>query len=239
MECGLNDERYGFFFRRQLYAWSRDPNLSPDLAQVVIQVCSEVLALTHPEQALVRLHHIVRRHPGTATGEAARDALRKLVDSDRRLYRRLLARVTDDLMKDTARDVALFLELAAPDRLIQPPPLISDAAVGAQLRTGWTAVLGGLSSPDCTHPVRTWLAAAHEDNQYRELLLTVLVEADEGQGDQLSRLYVIARDWAHAPGECQQERIGIANRLKHMIDSVLGIDFTELDPRDRAEGISP
>ncbi|MGH3431060.1 MAG: hypothetical protein ACRDQZ_26400, partial [Mycobacteriales bacterium] len=221
VECGLNDERHGLFFRRQLYAWSRDPNLSPDLAQVVIQVCSEVLALTHPEQALVRLHHIARRHLGEP-GEAARAALLMLIDRDRRLYRRLLDRVTDGLMKGTARDPALFVELAAPDRLTRTPPLIADAAVRAQLSTGWTAVLGGSSSSECTHPVRTWLAAAREDDWYRECLLTVLVEAGEGRFELLSRLHVMARDWAHVPGECQQERINIADRLDEMIDSALG-----------------
>ncbi|MGH3854644.1 MAG: hypothetical protein ACRDR6_14325 [Pseudonocardiaceae bacterium] len=236
VECGLNDERHGLFFRKQLYTWSIDINLLSDLAQVVVQVCAEVLALTHPEQALVRLHHITRRHSGTA-GEAARDALLELVDSDRRLYRCLLARVTEGLMKDTARDLALFCELAAPDRLTRTPPLIEDAAVRAHLSTGWSAVLGGLSSPECAHPVRTWLAAAHENDQYRELLLTVLVE---GSGvDQLSCLYVVARDWAHSPGECRQERTGIADRLKGMIDSVLGIDSTEFDLRDRTEGTTP
>ncbi|MBV8541121.1 MAG: hypothetical protein JO364_07820 [Pseudonocardiales bacterium] len=238
VERGLNDERHDVFFRRQLYIWSVDPNLGPDLAQVVVQMCAEVLALTHPEQALVRLHHITRRHSGTA-GEAARDALLKLIDRDRRLYRRLLDRVTDDLMTDIARDLPLFLELAAPDRLTRTPPLIADAAVRVQLSTGWTAVLGGLSLPGCAHPVRTWLAAAREDDRYRERLLTVLVEAGEGRWDLLSRLHVIARDWAHEPEGRQEERVSIADRLKNMIDSALGIDFAGLDLRDRTEGTSP
>lgn len=242
VERGLNDERHGLFFRQRLYTWSRNSSLSPDLAQVVVQVCSEVLAPTHPEQALVRLHHIVRRHSGAA-GEAARGALRNLIDRDRRLYRRLLERVTDGLTKDTAADLDLFLELADLDRLThsrqRTSPLIADAAVRDQLSTGWKAVLGGSSSPDCAHLVRTWLAVACENDRYRELLLTVLVEAGDGRDDLLSRLHVIVRDWAHAPEGCQEERIGIAARLNDKIDSAQGIDFTELDLRDRTEGTSP
>lgn len=242
VERGLNDERHGLFFRRQLYAWSRDHNLSPDLAQVVVQMCSEVLALTHPEQALVRLHHLVRRHSGAA-GEAARGALLKIIDQDRHLYRYLLDRVTEDLMKGATRDLALFLELADPDRLThspkQRPPLIADAAVRDQLNIGWKAALGGPSSPDCAHRVRTWLAVACENDRYRELLLTVLVEAGYGRADLLSRLHVIARNWAHAPEECREERIDIADRVNGMITSALGIDFPELDLPDRTEGTPP
>ena len=242
VERGLNDERHGLFFRQQLYTWSRDLNLSSDLAEVVVQMCSEVLALTHPEQALVRLHHIARRHSGAA-GEAARAALLDLIDRDRRLYRRLLDRVTDGLTKDTAADLAVFCELAAPARLgcsqQWTSPLIADAAVRDQLATGWRAVLGGSSSPDCAHLVRTWLAVACEDDRYRELLLDVLVEAGDGRYDLFNRLYVIARDWTHAPEGSRQERIEIADCLNNKIDSAQGIDFTELDLGDHTEGTSP
>jgi len=244
LERGLSHERYGVFFRRQLYTWSREPSLRHDLAQVVVQVCSEILALTHPEQAVVRLHHIVRRHSGSV-GEAARDALLGLVDRDRRLYRRLLDRVTNGprAKDDEAADLALFLNLADPAQLIDSQrrtrSLIADETVRGQLITGWNAVLGGPSSLHCAHRhrVRTWLAC--EDGLYRELLLNVLVSAGDGRDDLLSRLYVIARDWAYAPDDRREKRIGIADRLNNKINSAQGIDFTELDLGDRTEGTSP
>jgi hypothetical protein len=241
VELGLSDERYGPFFRRQLYIWSREPGLGGDLAQVVVQMCSEVLAPTHPEQALVRLHHIVRRHSG-ATGEAARDALLVLVDRDRRLYRRLLDRVTiEPRAHDEAADLALFLDLANPAQLTdfqrRTQPLIADKTVRGQLASGWNAVLDRPSSLRCARRVQTWLA--HKDDHERESLLDVLVEACHGRDDLLSRLYVIARDWAHAPGDRQAERAGIADHLNNKIDYAQGIDFTELDLGNRAEETAP
>jgi hypothetical protein len=244
VELGLIHERYGLFFRRQLLTWSRDPRLSSDLAQVVVQVCSEVLGPTHAEQAMVRLHHIVRRHSGAA-GAAARAALLNLIGRDRRLYRRLLDRVTNSQRAkgDEAADLALFLDLADPAQLTdsqrRTQPLIVDKTVRGQLVIGWNAVLSGPFSLDCAHPAGTWLAAAHEDGQNRELLLDVLVEAGDGRDDLLSRLHVIARNWAHAPGGDWAQRSGIAAHLNNKIDSAQGIDFTELDLGDRTEGTSP
>jgi hypothetical protein len=243
VQCGLNDERHSRFFRQQLYTWSRNPALAPDLAQVVVQMCSEVLSLTHPEQAMVRLHHIVRRHTGTA-GTAARDALLCLINRDSRLYRFLLDRLMRGLMtaEYAAADLALFLELTAPDRLTYSSrrtlPLIADEAVYDQLVTGWRAALDGSPSLNCSHYVGTWLAAC-ADERYRELLLTVLIKAGDGRSDLLSRLYVMGRRWARADEACQPERIRIADCLSNKIDSAQGLDFTGLDLGDRTEGTRP
>ncbi|MGH3870439.1 MAG: hypothetical protein ACRDSR_02825 [Pseudonocardiaceae bacterium] len=240
VECGLNDERHGLFFRQQLYTWSRNPNLSPDLAQVVVQVCSEVLALTYPRQAVVRLHHIVRRHSG-APGEAARNALLRLIDGDYRRYCFLLERVTNDRRADEgeAADLALFLDLADPalltDSQRRDQPLIADETVRDQLVTGWNAVLSGPLGLRCANRVQTWLAC--ENDGHRELLLDVLVSAGDGRHDLLSRLYGIGDGWAHAPGDHREARAEIAGRLNDKIDFAQGIDFTELDLS--TEGTSP
>ncbi|WP_425472842.1 helix-turn-helix domain-containing protein [Streptomyces botrytidirepellens] len=37
--------------------------LSEPLAHVLVEVCAEVIAVQHPDQALVRLHHLARREP--------------------------------------------------------------------------------------------------------------------------------------------------------------------------------
>ncbi|MBV9013346.1 MAG: hypothetical protein JO272_15130 [Pseudonocardiales bacterium] len=231
--CGLNHERYGRLFRHQLYIWSRDDGLSADLAQVVVQVCSGVLALRYPRQALVRLHHILRRHSGATAGDAARDALLDLTSHDRSLYRYLLSRVIDGPTTNPAVELALFLNLATSDCLLpkRTSPLITDPAIQGQLITGWGAALDGSFSLDCTDQVRTWLAACANE-RYREPLLTVLVQAAGGRGELLNRLYVIALDWAHAPVESQQKRRGIADCLNNKIDAELGLG-------DRTEGISP
>lgn len=231
LERGLSHERYSFFFRRQLYTWSTAYNLSSDLAQVVVLVCSEVIAPTHPKQAVVRLHHIFRRR-SDAAGEAAYDALLDLVDRDPRLCSYLLARVTRDRAthdpREVVPDTALFLELAGPDRLtaasLQMPPLIEDVTVRAQLVSGWRTVLAAPSSLRCAAQVRVWLAACADD-RFCDRLLDVLVNSCDGRYDVLSRLYVIARDWAYAPDGRRGERIRITDRLNHKIDAAQGIDF--------------
>ena len=138
--------------------------------------------------------------------------------------------------------MALFLDLADPGRLTDSPqrtrPLIADETVRGHLVTGWAAVLGGPSLLRDGHHVRTWLTAC-EDGPYHELLLDVLVSAGGGQDDVLSRLYVIARDWAHAPGDRRAERIEIAAHLTSKIDSAQGFDFTDPDLGHRTEETSP
>lgn len=243
LERGLSDPRHGWIFRRQLYTWSRDPGLPPDLAQVVVQLCAEVLALNHPHQAVVRLHHLVRRQSGMA-GDAARDALLDLADRSRGLYRLLLERVTSTPKKteDIPADLALFLDLADPDRVTgsvhRTRPLLADEAVRGQLVAGWATALSGPSSLPGRRQVRAWLAAC-EDDRHREPLLDVLVSAGEGHDEVLSRLYVLARDWAHAPGEHREERMAIAARLTDMIDSAQGVDLTAPGPGHRIEGTTP
>jgi hypothetical protein len=243
VQCGLNDERHSRFFRQQLLTWSRNPALPPDLAQVVVQMCSEVLSLTYPEQAMVRLHHIVRRHTDTA-GTAARDVLLCLVNRNSRMCRFLLDRLMRGLMtaEYAVADLALFLELIAPDRLTyssrRTSPLIDDETVRDQLVTGWRAALDESPSLNCSHYVGTWLAAC-EDERYRELLLTVLIKAGDGRNDLLSRLYVMGHRWARADDACQPERISIADCLNNKIDFAQGLDFTGLDLGDRTEGTRP
>ncbi len=227
LERGLKDERHGRFFRRQLYDWSITRNLPAGLAQVVVQVCSEVLALNDPKQAVVRLHHIVRRQ-SDAVGEVAYHALRDLVDLDRRLCSFLLNRVTRDSRAEqyVVPDTDLFLELAGPDQLTdtmsQGPPLIEDPTVQAQLISGWGIALAA-RSPRCADRVRDWLAAC-EAGRFRDLLLGVLVRAGDGRSDVLSDLHVIARDWAHAADEHGAERARVTARLDRKI---LGIDLIE------------
>jgi hypothetical protein len=210
---------------------------------VIVQVCSQILALTHPRQAVVRLHHIVRRQSGVA-GEAARDALLDLTDGHRRLYSFLLHRLTERSRaggNETA-DLALFLDLADPARLVDTRrwelPLIAHETVRDQLVTGWNAVLRGPPTLRDRHYVRTWLVAC-ENPRYRELLLDVLVRAGDGRDDVLSRLYVLARDWSHVPDEHRAERLRIAARLNSKIDAAQGFDLTDLDLGHRTEETSP
>lgn len=215
----LADHRYGSETRRRIYDWSVRPDLPVGLATVLIQVCSEVLAVHHPDQAMVRLHHLARQQSRTS-GDARR-ALISLTSTDNRLFRRLLSRVTDKLATPHTWDEDLFLELADPVRLAgtidRTQPFLVDASVRGQLTFCWAAVLAHRAPPDWRATALRWLDACHEhrhiDGRSADLLLDVLAVAGGRRRDLAARLYVTALDWADAPGDDRtSERPG---GLKH------------------------
>ncbi|HEX4725620.1 MAG TPA: hypothetical protein VH333_24120 [Pseudonocardiaceae bacterium] len=214
MELGLASARHGAVFRRRIYEWSIDRAIVPNLVALAIRMCVEVLALTHPEQALVRLHHLVRRQAGAA-GAAAWDALLDLVDSDRRQLRRMLDRLATRLTWEA--DLDLFLALAK-----RTSPLLGSLVVREQVTTCWHAVLTRRAARGWADPVRDWLTVAVAAD--RGLLLGVLVAAGGDDAGVLSRLYVVARDWAREPGADREQRVQLAAELADRIDAAQGIE---------------
>jgi hypothetical protein len=215
MELGLADQRHGGVFRRQIYDWSVDRAITPNLAELVIRLCVDVLALTHPDQALVRLHHLARRQASPVGAEACA-ALLDLVDSDRRQLRRMLDRLAQK--NSWAVDLDLFLALAQPDWL---GSLLGSMRM--QLAAGWRAVLTRRTEQSWAFAVRHWLSAA-VSGEYREPLLDVLVTAGGHHAGVLSRLYVVARDWAREPDPDRDARGGVAAELADRIDAAQGIE---------------
>ncbi|MFD0162869.1 hypothetical protein ACFVJH_01735 [Streptomyces decoyicus] len=61
---GLENKQYGGSFRQLIYTWCRDKQLMGNLAYVLLRVCTDVIAPTHPGQAMVRLRHLARRESG-------------------------------------------------------------------------------------------------------------------------------------------------------------------------------
>jgi hypothetical protein len=208
LAAGLRDERYGWLFRRQIYDWSRDSGLSANLTEVVIRVCADVLALTHPDQALVRLQHLARRQGGPA----ARAALVELVQPDARLFRRLLDRIVADLSRPDpwSTDVDLF-------RAVAEPSLVRDVGLRERLVAGWHAVLG--LRPEAA---RDWLPAGTDDR-----VLSVLVAACGDRAAACNRLYAVGRDWAREAGADHGARGRIVADLADRIDAAQGIEPTE------------
>lgn len=200
LEHGLRHERYGGKFRRAIYLWSLDTRLPEALVHVLIEVCSKVMALRHPDQALVRLHHLARRARGL-TGRTAREALLGLVQDDDRLWLRLLDRVTYSLEHHAFdRDSELFLLLADPGPLTGTPshssPVLESPEVRAQLTACWGAVLGNRPKPAWEPYAARWLTAASDSARHREQLLDILLDACDRDVTALSRLHVVTRDWA-------------------------------------------
>lgn len=214
LACGLEDEQYGRFFRQQIYDWSTSSETSRGLRQVLVPVCSTTMARSHPDQALVRLHHLARRSNGVA-GADARLALLHLARSEHRLYRRMLDRLGSGIDQGQwGEDRALFLELADPVRLV------GYRSVRESLITCWNGVL--------RHPVESWAASlarwltAGEDIRHRDLVLRVLSAACATDVRVSGCLYRAALHWQHAdPSASRAETVSL---LLRKINTAQGIE---------------
>ncbi|MER5770906.1 hypothetical protein [Streptomyces sp. NPDC001985] len=196
LKHGLNSREFGWVFRRRIYEWSKT-SLSARQRRVLVDVCVADLAFRHPDSAMVRLHHLARREEASSL---ARDALTRLVGGDRRLLRRMLDRLAGANHWSADRDI--FLALSAPGPLTAPGdrrgPLIGDRTVSGRLVLCWTAVFSERPAAVWATAVREWLRMACVRPQASDPLLNTLVEACEGRGDRLGRLYGLAREWASA-----------------------------------------
>ncbi|MGI8311394.1 hypothetical protein [Saccharopolyspora hattusasensis] len=224
--AGLENERHGHFFRRLVYEWSRRDNLPGDVGQIVVDVCTEVIAPTYPEQALVRLHHRARREDGTGA-PTAHQALVELISRDPILLRLLLERLTADLPKQqpSPADHFLFLAVADPWRLAdsskRSQPLAADHTIRSQLGFCWRATM--LARPDIVAPrVCHWFDAAGRTAAY-DLLLGILADAASQHLHLLGSLHVLARDWSRTPNG----RAEVFVRLSQLIDMAQGLHATD------------
>ncbi|MBG0821709.1 hypothetical protein HS048_13285 [Planomonospora sp. ID91781] len=207
---GLQDEVHSRFFRRKILDAAETTPVSRELTQVIAVTCWKVIAVHHPDQALVRLHHLARREAGTVH---ARDALARLVGSDARLRVWMLKRLVQRLQSGNERwrrfDAGLFLELADPTPLVAPGPHtyspLSDPGVQEQLATGWHLVFLLCPYEVWRAQAQRWFRAALENEAHREPLLEVLIRGGRQRTDLLAPLYVAARDLSadgrerHAP----------------------------------------
>ncbi|MYU05027.1 hypothetical protein GTY81_14265 [Streptomyces sp. SID8366] len=188
LTCGLNHPAYAGGFRERIYQWCRYHRPTDEFAQVLVQVCADVLASTHPDMALIRLFHLARREHGTTR---ARDALRELVWKSARLHRRLLDRLTRYGI--TPPDLAVFLHVSDPE-LLTDPALVTEDGVRRSLTACWHAALTEL-------PRATWQPYAerwfHRTEPGAEVLLDLLVgaagQSEERRGELFAALYTAAR----------------------------------------------
>jgi hypothetical protein len=216
LEAGLIDSHYGVTFREYIYGWSSNRNLSNELAQVLVEVCVEVMARTHPERALVRLHHLSRLRDEN-TRAMAWDATIDLVAKDRRLFRRLVERVARFVARPDEIDLNLFLSVAG--QIAVAPGPIRDSRVREHLSIGWRWVLA--------RPVDQWRASAREwltaseDEKYREQLLDILVAGGGEAPKPLSELYRVARDWTAGRSTSRRP---VFQRVREKINAAQGID---------------
>ncbi|MFE6867980.1 hypothetical protein ACFVFS_15615 [Kitasatospora sp. NPDC057692] len=220
LRLGLYHDRYGAGFRTKIYEWARVQQLSPAFAVVLARACGEVVAGTHPDQAVVRLHHLARRTVWSGPREV-RETLYELVRQDRRLYLKLLARFREGL---TARDpspadVRLFLEL------VGEPPQRRWVPANALAAT-WARALAVAGREQWAATAHGWLSTARTGPEGGEWLVDVLVAgAAQARPDRLTALYLVGREWmADGSREERPGRAELAARLWQKIDSAQGIE---------------
>ncbi|MET8698411.1 hypothetical protein ABZW10_05995 [Kitasatospora sp. NPDC004723] len=218
LRLGLEHERYGAGFRSKIYEWATG-SASSGLASVLARACGQVMARRHPDQALVRLHHLARRTGVRGPAEVC-ETLYELVRQDRRLYLKLLARFWAGLTAEETclADVRLFLELVG-----EPPPrrTVPDDALAAT----WAKVLAVARREQWEEAVQRWLTAARVEPQAGERLLDVLVEAAEARPERLTALYLTAHAWAvDGPRDERSARAEVASRFWQKIDIAQGIE---------------
>ncbi|MFD8821657.1 hypothetical protein ACFV1C_04715 [Streptomyces sp. NPDC059605] len=222
LEFGLSHDEYGSRFRAQVYGWATAARISPDLARVLIDVCQQVMAVTHPEQAMVRLRHLALRQETTAgDAAAARSALLELARANRRLYRRLVQRLLSTRTAGLGTD--MVLELLDPAELRIVPPW-------QEFTLAWRAIMTAKPAAVWTSLARHWLTALVE-HRAEDKVLSALLLAASGDRELLNLLYVTVCDWAaRAPAATstdtrtqRDDRSRIADRFCREIDLVQGV----------------
>ncbi len=197
LEKGLTDPRGAWRFRRRCYEWSVDYGMRASLAQIVIAASVEVIAPTHPQQAIVRLHHLARNRDDDVAA-TARAALVGLAE-DRRVLRVLLSRLVDRERRrlEYPRDRSLFLTAAHPGRLLGEAgggrPLLAESGVRCDVVRGWRLVFRHGGKAEYGAFVQRWLDThvAHRQDE----LLHVLVEACNAEFATSAALSSLAGVW--------------------------------------------
>jgi hypothetical protein len=239
LEYGLADARNGWKFRAKCYDWAVNRRLPAALGQVVIAACIDVIAPNHPQQALVRLHHLTR-HGDEELAGTAQSALRRLSD-DRRFLRRLLARLGDPARSNfhDPGDRSLFLVVTEPGRLLvsnsSGRPLLSEAGVRSAFVHGWAEVLRCGTKAEYEGSLQQWFDVV--GGRWGDGALRVLVEACRADFRASATLESAANRWLENADQPEVDvRRGTVHRLRRAIDAAL--DMTVPDDERLDEGQS-
>ncbi|WP_435614626.1 hypothetical protein [Streptomyces coelicoflavus] len=222
LELGLSHESFGSWFRKRMYDCVRSGPLSDGLARVLIATCVQSLARSHPDQAMVRLHHLALRRG--QVGLEAGEALLDLAGRDPGHYRLLIDRLRNRTRREPLAaepHLRLLTELTTSRRSPDPPSW-------PDLFLGWEAVFSEPPTRLWNPLVRSWLNVAATDSTH-EMALGVMVRATHGRETALHRLYAIACDWA-SPAR-HPSRAAVAARFWQHIDDA---QYARTDGAQRA-----
>ncbi|MFD6532725.1 hypothetical protein [Streptomyces sp. NPDC060184] len=196
LTCGLVAPGHGRAFREKVYQWCVQKQPDEEFTRVLIRVCADVIAVSHPDQAMLRLYYLARREQGTSP---AREALCDLVATSHRLRRRLLDRLARQ--GHTPAELGIFLRVCDPEPLIDPDghtrALVDEPGIQDSLTTCWNAVLNELPRETWQPFVADWIHHATHCERRGDILLDLLVAAAgrcDGSGATFASLYASARD---------------------------------------------
>ncbi|RBM18548.1 ABC transporter substrate-binding protein [Streptomyces sp. PT12] len=221
---GLRHGVHGHALRRQILDCVSRPALPTAFRLAIVVVCEEVMALRHPDQALVRLHHLARAE-GSSDRRPACDALTALAIRERRLCAYLLRRLvphSEEAPRFPTADGRIFLALA--DEVSGSHASLMGPVVVERLSAGWAAVLRQLAQEVWAPHVERWLdAALAADQGHRALLLATLADSGADQPSAVSRMYVVSRRWAHARVSDRVEAGAVAAHFRRCLDAAQGL----------------
>ncbi|MFE7110386.1 hypothetical protein ACFU98_14100 [Streptomyces sp. NPDC057575] len=204
LTCGLGDPAHARDFRGLIYQWCANKQLKGEYAQVLVQVCADVIAASHPDQAMLRLYYLARREHGAS---GALQALSDLVETSHRLRRRLLHRLARSGLSQA--DLGIFLRVCVVEALTDPydngRTLVEEKSVQSSLTTCWRAVLIGLPrstwQPYAERWIHTAVDAGHRGDSLLDLLVGAADQCEDRRGAAFAALYASARDAeSTAPG---------------------------------------
>ncbi|WP_062214531.1 ATP-binding protein [Streptomyces sp. NBRC 109706] len=225
LAIGVRHPRHGRAVRRKILERAREPGLSEPFRLALALVCSEVMAVHHPDQALVRLHHLARAEADLPRRPAWDALLGLAAEGPRRcaqLLQRLLRHIGDGAAHLTA-DRRILLALTG--TIAARPALCADDTVQEPLVLGWAEALGHLPHQEWEPPVRRWLAAVLEaEGQLGDCLVTTLATAGAASPRAVGRMYVISRTWANEVPEERTARRPVADHLRRALDTAQGLD---------------
>lgn len=232
---GVNDSQHGSLVRRKILEWSKEPELPAKTHALLAQLCGEIMAASHPAQALVRLHHLARRElrkeeesTAVAPPRPATAALVELTSERGRLLRRMLFRLAQGPARHgQTADRRLFVLVAEPGRLLttrnRARALLAERDVREQVAAGWHMLLAEADGHGDTWepPIHRWLGAATgADHTHRVWLLQALVSGAARGPGVVEQVFRVARIWAYSAGdgEPRDRRLMVLDQLLETID---------------------
>ncbi|MFF0724833.1 ABC transporter substrate-binding protein [Streptomyces sp. NPDC004134] len=232
LAAALRDDVHGRAVRQEILAQLKKETLSRTYRLALTVVCSDVIAVSHPDEALVRLHYLARADDD-GDRRPALDALLTLVTSEPRLCGRLLYRLTAYGIGPRgfrAPEDRIFLALA--DAAARDPDLCTGTTARRRLAECWAAVFAHRPHAEWAPHVPAWLTAAQAARTpaHRDALLATLAAAAAPYPAAAGRTYVLSQGWALAAGSDRAQRRDVAERYRRRLDAAQGIGRRAAEP---------